>query len=64
MGKNQPLKALNDNWYQGDWTIVIEIPDFLFLGHRDNGGGFEASGDYSLLQGQVEYIGITHLLVS
>ena len=56
MGHDQPLKALHDDRGERDGALVIWACNLVFLGHRDDGGLLKAGGDYSLGQGQVEYV--------
>ncbi len=56
VGQDQSLKWLHDHRCESDRSVVIKASDFRIFGDRNDGGAFEAAGNFAQLQRSVEVL--------
>ncbi len=54
VGQDQSLKSLHDHRRECDKSVVIKSSDFGLFGDGNDGGAFEAAGNFTQLQRSVE----------
>ncbi len=54
VGQDQSLKGLHDHRRECDRSVIIKSSDFGLFGDGNDGGAFEAAGNFTQLQRSVE----------